>query len=129
METTKIDKKVLVVEDDSFILDTIVRKFNSSGFSVSFAKNADEAKTSIKEKSPDIVLLDIIFPQGNGLDFLAELKKDDITKDIPVVIFSNLSSEREVNKAKELGAVDFIVKATISPGQVVMKVKEILKIE
>ncbi len=121
-----MNKKVLIIEDDAFILETVVKKFKDSGFNTFFAKDADEAIKSIYENMPDIVLLDIILPKGNGLELLKKIKSDEKSSKIPVIIFSNLGSENDIKTAMESGASDYIVKASVSPLQVVEKVRSII---
>ncbi len=121
-----MNKKVFIVEDDSFILNTVVKKFKDSGFDVFFAKDADGALNMISNILPDIILLDIIFPKGNGLDLLKQIKSDEKISKIPVIIFSNLSSENDKKTAMDYGAVDYVIKASVTPLQVVEKVKSII---
>lgn len=121
-----MNKKVLIIEDDPFILETVVKKFKDSDFSVLFAKDADEAMNVVETGSPDVILLDIILPKGNGLELLKTIKSNTSSSKIPVIIFSNLGSESDIKTAMENGASSYIVKASVSPSQVVEKVKEIL---
>jgi DNA-binding response OmpR family regulator len=121
-------KNVLIIEDDKFILNTVVKKFENSEFSVDFARDIDEAVSFLEKKIPDIILLDIILPKGNGLELLKKIKGDSRTASIPVIVFSNLSSDENIKTAKEYGAVQYIIKANVSPLEVVNKVKEILSI-
>lgn len=123
-----MNKKVLIVEDDHFILNTVSKKFRDSGFEVFVAKDADEAIKSVKSDKPEIVLLDIILPKGNGLELLKTIKSDSESSNIPVIIFSNLGSENDIKTAMDSGAVSYIVKANLTPSSVVEKVKEILSI-
>jgi DNA-binding response OmpR family regulator len=121
-------KNVLIIEDDKFILNTVVKKFENSEFSVDFARDIDEAVSFLEKKIPDIIPLDIILPKGNGLELLKKIKGDSRTASIPVIVFSNLSSDENIKTAKEYGAVQYIIKANVSPLEVVNKVKEILSI-
>lgn len=126
IEYTNMKKEVLVIEDDLFILDTIALKLKNSGFTIASAKNADEAEAALSKNKPDIVLLDIILPQVNGLEILKRIKSDPIKKSIPVIIFSNLGSDKDKKDAMDLGAAEYMVKADFTPSQVVEKVKQML---
>lgn len=120
-------KKVLIVEDDSVLGSMYKIKFESGGFLVSVATNGADGLSLAKKDAFDIILLDIIMPQVDGFTVLAELKKDPKTKDIPVIMLTNLGTEEDKKKGKDMGAVDYIVKSNLTPTQVSDKVKEIFK--
>ncbi len=117
--------KVVLVEDDKFLQKILVTKFTKEGFDVRAASDAEQGLQMILTEAPNIVLLDLILPKMSGFDLLTELKANGKTKAIPVVILSNLGQEEDINRAKSLGALDFLVKADISINEVVQKVKEI----
>lgn len=117
--------KVVLVEDDKFLQKILVTKFTKEGFDVRASSDAEQGLQMILTEAPDIVLLDLILPRMSGFDLLTELKANGKTKKIPVVILSNLGQEEDINRAKSLGALDFLVKADISINEVVQKVKEI----
>lgn len=122
--------KILVVEDEKTLAEIISLKLQEEGFQVDNAYNGEEALNKLKdmENLPDLILLDILLPKINGLEVLAQIRQspDDKLTNIPVLIFSNFAHEEEVQKAKDLGAVDYIVKAAFSPAEIVTKVKVIL---
>ena len=89
--------------------------------------NAREARKILKDEKIDLILLDIILPDVDGFQLLDEFKKDDATKDIPVIIVSNLGQKEEIEKGKERGAVDYIIKSNTIPGEILKKVENILK--
>lgn len=91
------------------------------------AKNGNEALELMKEKKPNIVLLDLMMPDKNGFEVLAEKVNDTSIKNIPVLIFSNLNQEEDKKKVMALGALDFYVKADLSINDVLEKVEGILK--
>ncbi len=123
-ETNK--KKILVVEDDEFLQDMICQKLVQQGFDVAAAGDTQSAKGQMDEKKFDMVLLDLILPQMNGLDFLKELKGENSThSNVPVMILSNLYQDDKIKEAKEAGAVDFMVKSNHSPSQIVERVVQI----
>lgn len=117
--------KVVLVEDDKFLQKILMTKFIKEGFDVRAASDAEEGLQLILADQPDIVLLDLILPKMSGFDLLTELKATQKTKNVPVVILSNLGQEEDIARAKGLGAIDFLVKADISINEVVQKVKEI----
>jgi DNA-binding response OmpR family regulator len=120
-------KKILLVEDDPFLVDIYRTKFQEEGFSVSTAKEGEEALNKIREEMPDIILLDIVLPGSDGFDVLRELKKDEKFKKIKVVVLSNLAQKGEVEKGLALGADKYLIKAHYTPGEVVKEVKQIFE--
>ncbi len=125
---TKNKKKILVVEDDPMISSMYKTKFEADGFEVFTADNGATGLELIKKEEPDIVMLDIILPQLDGFSVLEQIKKDKTTKDIPVIMLTNLSTEEDKEKGKKMGALDYLVKASLTPGQISEKIKKILKI-
>lgn len=119
-------KKVLIVEDDSVLGSMYKIKFETNGFTVKVATNGSDGLEKAKKDDFDIILLDIIMPQLDGFSVLAELKKDAKTKEVPVIMLTNLGTEEDKKKGKEMGAVDYIVKSSLTPTQVSDKVKEFL---
>jgi len=121
------DKKryVLIVEDDDFLRDLLSHSLSEVGYEVGNAQNAEMALEYIDKQIPSIILLDLMLPGMNGLDFLSEAKETR-KLDVPVVILSNLGSKEDIDRALSLGAVDFIVKASVTPKQIISKVQEIL---
>ena len=116
--------KVLLVEDDLFLSKILSSKFKKEGFLVELAMDGEEGLKKVKSFAPDIILLDLIMPKKNGFEVLEEIKLNDKTKNIPVIILSNLGQNSDVSKGKELGAVDYLVKANFSLKEVVAKVRE-----
>jgi twitching motility two-component system response regulator PilG len=105
------NKKLVWVEDDKLMIDLIDRKFSGKGFVLVNVSDGESAVKTIEQEMPDLIVLDIILPNINGFEILESLKKNNNTKNIPVIIFSNLGSDEDVEKAKKLGAVKFLVKA------------------
>ena len=119
--------QVLIVEDDSFISLFLERKLKEIGHIVYTAAKTSEAETILnKQTAVDIILLDLILPDESGFDFLARLKKS-AHKDIPVLILSNLGQEHEMERGKQLGAIDFLVKGNLSPNEIADHVDTVLK--
>jgi CheY-like chemotaxis protein len=118
-------KKILVVEDDQFLSAVLLKKLQNEKCEVSHAMTAEEAIAKSLDK-PDIMLLDLILPGANGLDILKKVKDNPDTKSIPVVILSNLSQQEDMDRAKELGAERFLVKAMSTPEDILALIAEIL---
>jgi len=119
-------KKILIVEDDTFMGSLLERKFKQKDFEIVRATNADEARKALEAEPANLILLDIILPGTDGITFLKELKLNSQTKNIPVIITSNLGKEEEIEKGMAEGATDYIVKAHTTPGEIVQKVETIL---
>lgn len=119
--------KVLLVEDDEMLAEMYHTKFDHDGFDVLMAYDGVSALEKAKEKDIEIILLDVILPKLDGFSVLEQLKKEKETKNIPVIMLTNLGQDDDIEKAKKLGAVDYLVKANLTPQQVVDKVCEVLK--
>lgn len=119
--------KILLIEDDPMIARMYQRKFEKEGFQITLAFNGEEGMEALKKEKPDIILLDIMMPKMNGIEVLKAVKANQDLKEIPVVMLTNLGDRPEdVEKCKELGAVDYWVKANISLKDVVEKIKKII---
>lgn len=118
--------KVLIAEDDAFLANAYRVKLTKAGFDVRMAMNGKEALQTLEEFSPDIILLDLVMPVLDGFSTLAEIKKNDKWKKIPVIISSNLGQKEDIEKGKNLGATDYIVKSNISINDLADKINEVL---
>jgi len=120
-------KTIFIVDDDTFLLDMYSLKFREAGFHVEIASGGEEALEKIRGGlKPDIMLLDIVMPSIDGVEILRILKKEKLLTNTIIVILSNLSQKQDVQKAIDLGADDYIIKAHFTPSEVVKKVEEIL---
>jgi DNA-binding response OmpR family regulator len=118
---------LLLVEDDSFLIEILVKKFKAADFRVVHAGDGKEALRKAHDEEPDIIMLDIILPGMNGFEILEKLKSDETLADIPVAFLSNLGQKEDVEKGKKLGAVDFIVKANHSLDEIVKRAGELIE--
>jgi len=118
--------KVLIIEDEEMLVNMYISKFTKDGYQAEKAINGTMGLEQAKNIKPDIILLDIMMPEIDGFMVLKNLKEDIDTKDIPVIMLTNLGQEEDIEKGKNLGAIDYLVKANLTPGQVVAKVKEVL---
>ncbi|MBU0613265.1 response regulator [Patescibacteria group bacterium] len=119
--------KVLMIEDDQDQIQLYGTKFRLEGYDFIFGNDGNDGLKLAKEQNPDIVLLDIMLYEEDGIEVLKKIKQDQKTKNIPVIIFSNLDKKEIVDKAFTLGAVDYIIKSKIVPSEIVEKVAEITK--
>ena len=119
-------KKILFVEDDPDQILMYQSKFEMEDFLMMVASNEKETlKLSLTEK-PDLILLDLLLKKENGLDILESLKKDERLAKLPVIIFTNYDKKELREQSLALGAVDFIIKAKVTPKEIVARVKEII---
>ena len=118
--------RILVVEDDEFLREVMCQKLIKEGFGVSAAIDAMGAFEEIKKSLPHLILLDLILPGMDGFEFLSQFKKDAGTKNIPVIVLSNLGQKEDVDRAMSMGAADYMVKANFTPAEIVQKIRDIL---
>lgn len=119
--------KILVVEDDKFLRELITQKLSREGYDVYEAVDGEDGVRKAKESNPDIILLDLILPGIDGFEVLTKIKEDSNLEQIPVVILSNLGQRDDVERGLKLGAVDFLIKAHFTPGEIIEKVNKILE--
>jgi CheY-like chemotaxis protein len=115
-------KKILLIEDEELLINLLQRKLTEAGYEVHLSRNGAEGLKTMMEMNPDIVLLDIIMPVKGGFEVLEEMAKDDNLKKIPVVIISNSGQPVELDRAKKLGAKDWLIKTEFDPMEVLDKV-------
>ncbi len=119
--------KVLIIEDDSYILEMYKMKFEASNFEVDSASDGIMGLEILKKRRPDIILLDIIMPKMDGFSVLKTIKSDPALAKIPVVLLTNSGQRKNIEKGLKLGAAHYMVKAYFTPTEVVKKIKEILE--
>jgi CheY-like chemotaxis protein len=108
------DARVLLIEDDKLLRKACEVGLQKRGITILTAADGEEGIRQARAGSPDLILLDMLMPKLSGMETLAELKKDERTRNIPVVILSNSSIESTIQKALDLGAVGYLVKASLS---------------
>jgi len=121
-------KVILLVEDDEFLAELYGTKLSLEGYEVVLASDGEKGLKLIKEKKPQLILLDIILPKIDGFEILKTIKADKALKNIPVILLTNLSQKDEVKKGLDLGAQDYLIKAHFMPSEVVKKIKEVLAV-
>lgn len=119
--------KIVLVEDDLPMVKMYSTKLLKENFEVVVAYDGEDGLAKIKEFGPDLVVLDLMVPKIGGMEVLTQLRADSKTKNLPVIILSNLSQDQDIEKAKQLGVKEFLVKANHTPSQVVEKIKTYLK--
>jgi len=120
-------KKILFIEDEPTLQKTVGEVLSQEGFEVLEALDGESGIAMAKRERPDLVLLDLILPKKNGFEVLEELKKDPETANIKIIVLTNLEGSEEVERALELGATNYLVKANYELEEIVAKVKELLK--
>lgn len=128
MEEKNGKYKILIVDDDNFMLDMYAVKFKERNFNVSAHIDSKKAIEKLREGySPDVVLFDIIMPDIDGFEFLEIIKKEKLTEGAVLIALSNQWKEEEIKKVRELGIDDYIIKANTIPSEVLSKVEDIIK--
>ena len=118
--------KIAIIEDDSVISQMYRMKFEADGFDVQVANNGKDGIDLVREFQPDIVLLDISMPVMNGDVALKSIRKEEWGKTVPVLVLTNLGEEEAPKDIRSLGIESYIVKADLTPRQVVARVKQAL---
>jgi len=125
-------KRILLVEDDPFIIDIYTTKLRDSGFSVEAAREGESALRKLNEEKFNLLLLDIVLPQIDGWEILEKIKneklkmKNENLKDLKIIVLSNLGQKEEVEKGLRMGATKYLIKAYHTPSEVVEEIKKIL---
>lgn len=119
-------KKILLIEDEKMLVDLYKDKFSQAGFEMIAAFDAEEGLKLAKAEKPDLIILDILLPEKNGISFLKEQKKDPEISKISVVALSNYDNPETKKEAFELGVKDYLLKTDFTPDELVKKIKEYL---
>ena len=117
--------KILLCEDEEFVARSYVRKLELEGYEVIHARNGEEAIEKLKSEKPHVAILDLLMPLKSGFEVLEQLQKenDPVILKIPIIVASNLGQKSDMDEAKRLGAVDFLIKSNISLKDLAVKVK------
>jgi DNA-binding response OmpR family regulator len=118
--------KILFIEDEPTLQKELKEILEQEKFKTFSAFDGEEGLKKAKEEKPNLILLDLILPKKDGFEVVKELKADEKLKDIPVIVLTNLEGVGDVEKALELGATTYLVKANYKLEDVVSKIKEIL---
>ncbi len=120
-------KKILIIEDEELLSNLLKNKLSELGYEVSVASNGLEGFQAIKEIVPDLILLDLVMPKMNGFEVMRKMQEDDSISNIPIIIVSNSGQPVEIDKAKKLGAKDWLIKTEFDPQEVIDKVSKQLE--
>jgi len=119
--------KILIIEDEPDLQKILTEALRQKNYHVLQAFNGETGIELYKKENPDLVLLDLILPKKDGFGFLAEIQKTPQINNIPIIILTNLEKNADIEKALELGAVAFFIKANYSLSEIIKKIEEILK--
>ncbi len=119
-------KKILLIEDEEIMINLLQKKLTKEGYDVHLAKDGEEGLETMKKITPDLVLLDIIMPKKGGFEVMEEMSKDEDLKKIPIIVISNSGQPVELDRARRLGAKDWLIKTEFDPVEVIEKVKKIV---
>ncbi|MCR4322750.1 MAG: response regulator [Candidatus Azambacteria bacterium] len=119
-------KKIVFIEDETTLQKMLSVALEEAGYSVITAADGETGLAAVRSEIPDLVLLDLILPKMDGFTVLNEIKKDETTTGIPVIVLTNLESAEDVGKVVALGATTYLVKANYDLPDIVEKIKEIL---
>jgi DNA-binding response OmpR family regulator len=122
------NKKIFIVDDDSFLLDMYALKFSQSGFDVTTALGALPALEKLRANTyvPDVILTDIVMPVVDGFEFLEKMRSEKLAPNAVRIVLSNRGQEADIARGKELGASGYIVKASTTPAEVITQVTDII---
>jgi DNA-binding response OmpR family regulator len=118
--------KILVVEDEEILLTALREELESGGYSTEGAVDGVDGLEKVKSYKPELILLDLLMPKMDGMEMLQKLKEDSETREVPVVILTNLSDYEKISEALSLGAMDYLVKANYKLEDLLDKVKTVL---
>src|SRR3990167_3315841 len=124
---TKNIMRLLLIEDDVFFRKFYVEKLKEKGFEVDEADDGEQGLEKIRTVKPDLVVLDIILPKKDGFEVLKTLQGDTLLKKIPVLVFSTLGQETDIEKAKKLGAADYVNKSLFDFNNLLAKINTLTK--
>ena len=118
--------KILLIEDEEILSEMYEDKFSEAKFKVISAFNAEDGLRLAHKEKPDLIILDIILPRGDGISFLKEMEKDEDISSITVVVLSNYDNPKTRKEARKLGAIDYLIKTDFTPTSLTKKIKEYL---
>lgn len=123
-----INKKILLIDDDAVLLNTVRDKLTSEGFEVISAKNGQEGLDLALKSHPDLIMVDIMMPIMDGMEMTTKLREDAWGKNASIIILTNLNDDKKIADFLEKGAYDYLVKSNWSLQEVVKMVKNKLGI-
>lgn len=122
-----MSKNILLIEDENFIRDLYKRQLDLDGIPTDAFATGAEGLRALSQKRYDLVLLDVMLPDMNGLEVLRSIKQNPVTKDVPVVLLTNLTKDLIIEQGLREGAVSYLLKASLVPKQILKEIHSILK--
>ena len=126
MEKDSSQKTILIVEDDEFLRSLTAKRLEKENYHIEVAVDGENAISTVEGIKPDLILLDLLLPGKDGFEVLKKIRSTEVTKGIPVIIFSNLGQKEDIEKDKALGVDDFLIKANFTLDDVVGKIKKLI---
>lgn len=120
-------KKILIVEDDNFVAEVYIAKLAEMGYVAILAQNGEEGLEELKKNKIDLILLDILMPIMNGVEMLEEIKKRPEWKNIPVILLTNVGEKESIQKVRNLGVKNYLIKSHFTPAEVIEKIEAVFK--
>jgi len=120
-------KEVLIVEDDNFVAEVYFAKLTEMGYEAILAQNGEEGIAALKKHKIDLILLDILMPIMNGVEMLEEIKKSDDWKNIPVILLTNVGEKESIQKVRDMGVKNYLIKSHFTPAEVIEKIESVFK--
>jgi len=120
--------KIVIVEDDKFLGGLVSKKLMEEGCVVRHIETGESAQAAFDAETPDLIFLDLLLPGMSGFDVLANLKKNDKTKNLPVILLSNLGERDDIRRGMDLGATSFLIKASMTVDSIINEASRILRI-
>ncbi len=120
--------KILIIEDEKFLRELISQKLKNEGFEILQAVNGEDGIKIAKQEKPELILLDLFLPDIDGWKVIEEIKKDSLLNKISIIILSNYSQKEYIEKGLKLGVDDFLIKAHLTPDEIIKKIKGVLSL-
>ena len=119
-------KQIAIIDDDNMLKEALTDNLEGEGIVVSWYTSANQAFEAMRENKPDVILLDLVMADMDGFETLQVLNSDPDFDKVPVIILSNLGDKEHIDRAKDLGAKNFMVKAELSLKQITNRVKKVM---
>ncbi len=126
-DDNKQKNKILIIDDDEFLLDMYSTKFREQGFETEVAFSGGDGMDKIRNGfMPDVILVDLVMPNMDGFEFLREIKSKNLADKSKIIILTNLGQESDIKKGLSLGADDYVIKAHFTPSEIINKIRALL---
>lgn len=120
-------KKILIIEDDNFLQGLEAKKLSKEGYEILAASNSQEAFKILEGADKmDMILLDLLLPEVDGFTILQKVRENKNLANLPVIVFSNLSEEKDIDRAKKLGISEFMIKSNFTLDELTEKVRSLI---